>query len=589
MNIIGISAFYHDSSCCLLQDGKLVAAASEERFTRIKHDARLPSQAFRYCLAQAGLSPNDIDCIAYYESPVKKVGRQLAFSSQLRDKHAFSWLDHRMPLQMIHEKFGYDGQIFQYDHHLSHAASAFYYSGFKHSAIFTVDGVGEWTTTGYGNGDLDEISLFETVDFPHSLGLLYATITAFLGFRVNEGEFKVMGLASYGQPKYLSELRELIEIRSKGQYRLNLKYFDFLAGTQMFSDELADLLHLDPRTPEAEITADHQNLARSVQLLIEEILLMKTSYLKEITGKKNLVMAGGVALNAVANARIRRESGFRDIFIQPASGDAGGCLGAAALAHYQLTGKRHSTKRLSSLYLGPKYSNREIKNILRATGIEAEEFISQEDDLIDKAVDRLLTGEIIGWFQGRMEFGPRALGARSILANPLLPDIQARINKVVKKRESFRPFAPVILWPYHEQFFDLNHHVPFMIETCSVIAQNELPGITHIDGTARPQTLKEEENPRLAKLIDSFYRRSGYPILVNTSFNQRGDPIVCSPIDALFCMGNSLIDVLILEDFLITRENLPENWPQIIEDWNTENHYLKSQSSQGLDNLYSLF
>ena len=588
MNILGLSAFYHDSSCCLLQNGELIAAVSEERFSRIKHDARLPAQAFRYCLAQANLTPSDLDCIAYYENPVNKVARQLSSQRPFSPSDDRTWIDPNIPLRLIRENLGFDGEIICFDHHASHAASAYFYSGFQESAIFTVDGVGEWTTTAYGYGAADHLSIFETVDFPHSLGLLYATITAFLGFQVNNGEYKVMGLASYGEPIFLDQLWQLIELKKKGQFRLDMDYFSFVSGNQMYAPQLASLFKIDPRLPGAEIKAEHINLAKSLQVLTEEILLNKLAYLHKTTGANNLSMAGGVALNAVANGRIRRESPFKNIFVQPAAGDAGSCLGAAALAHLKLTGQRHTQHRLPDVYLGPQFSNRKIAALLSSTGVVADDFTDREDQLIQAVVERLLANKIVGWFHGRMEFGPRSLGARSILANPLAPDIKDRINQAVKKRETFRPFAPSVLHNHLAQHFDIAHQTPFMIETCQVTSALELPAITHVDGSARPQTLTGDENPRFAKLLTAFYEKTNCPILVNTSFNQSKQPIICTPTDALLCIGTSSIDVLVIEDFIVDKDQLPGNWEEILIAWNMEQQQIDQQTNNLIhNNLYT--
>lgn len=567
MNILGISAFYHDSACCLMQDGKLIAAASEERFSRIKHDNRLPVHAFRYCLTAAGLHPDEIDCIAYYENPVKKSGRQLAYYPYKKPGIHIVDLNPLEPLRLIREHLGFRGKIVCFDHHLSHAASAYYFSGFEESAILTVDGVGEWATTAYGVGNQGGVSLFEQVNFPHSLGLLYATITAYLGFRVNSGEYKVMGLAAYGQPTYLDQLRQTIALKQKGQYRLNLDYFDFERGTEMYSPLLQDLLKLPTREPESAIRTEHENLACSMQRLLEEILLEKLDFLQNETDQENLCMAGGVALNAVANARIRREGPFQRVFFQPVAGDAGGAIGAAALATRAIADQKKKISPVFDLYLGPKFSNDDVVQVLSATGVPYGDYSGKEDDFIQAVLERLLENQIIGWFQGRMEFGPRALGARSILANPMGPDVQDRINRVIKKREAFRPFAPVVLWPEAQAHFDLHQPAPFMIETCKVTSALSLPAVTHIDGTARPQTLDPNSNPRLYRLLSAFYERTGCPMLVNTSFNQRGEPIVCDPVDALRCLGTSELDALVIEDFILDKTDTPANWQKLIEAW----------------------
>lgn len=567
VNVVGLAAFYHESACCLLQDGKLVAAASEERFSRVKYDPRLPVKAFRYCLQAGRLTPADVDCVAYYESPTEKLARQLWAGVPKGESGDFSWLDPQQPQRAIRERLGYEGRIEFLTHHHSHAASAFFFSGFRDAAILTVDGVGEWATTTYGRGRGAEIELFEEVHFPHSLGLLYSTITAYLGFRVNDGEYKVMGLAPYGRPRYVDQMRALIRSGPGGQYTLDMSYFDFLQGSAMYSGRLCDLFGAPPRQREAEITPFHQDVARSLQAVLEEILLEKVRYLADRVASPNLCLAGGVALNCVANGRILRQGPFERLFVQPAAGDAGACLGAAALAHVRLTGERHTYEPLRQVYLGPGATADEVAALLSATGLPARDFRRREADLLAAVVDRLERYEIVGWFHGAMEFGPRALGARSILANPQDPDVRDRLNRLVKKREAFRPFAPSVLYDHAAQHFDLDHPSPFMLETCRVTSSLSLPGITHVDGSARPQTVDSATSPRYAALLEAFYRRTGCPMLVNTSFNMRGEPIVCTPVDALLCMGNAGLDVLVLEDFLVDREMLPENWPALLAAW----------------------
>ena len=553
MNILGISAYYHESACCLLQDGRLVAAAEEERFSRIKHDPRLPVSAFGFCLEAGRLSVADVDCIAYYESPVKKLSRQLWAGEPVGAPPGQPWLDAGRPEREIREVLGFEGKILRFDHHQSHAASAFYFSGFQEAAVLTVDGVGEWATTSYGRGSGSELALFEEVEFPHSLGLLYSTLTAYLGFRVNDGEYKVMGLAPYGTARYADRLRQVLLSQPGGQYRLDLSYFDFLRGRRMFSDKLADLLEGPPRAPEAPLEPRHQDVARSLQLVLEEMLLEKVGFLRTRVDTPNLCMAGGVALNCVANGRILREGPFDRLFVQPAAGDAGGCLGAAALAHVELCGERPGHGRLGHAYLGPRYPVEEVAEQIRSLGISALDFRGREANLLEATVDRLLAGRVVGWFHGAMEFGPRALGARSLLADPRDPDMRERLNRLVKKREAFRPFAPSVLASEASGHFDLDHASEFMLETCAVRSPLSLPAITHVDGSARPQTVDPEQAPRYAALLAAFHRRTGCPLLVNTSFNVQGEPIVCTPLDALTSLSESEIDCLVLEDFLIDR------------------------------------
>ena len=570
MNILGLSAFYHESTCCLLQEGALVAAASEERFSRAKHDPGLPVEAFRFCLRSGGIDVSDLDALAYYERPADKLSRQLWAGVPEGSSPDFAWLDPGQPERAIRERLGYEGPLLTYPHHLSHAASAFFYSGFPEAAVLTVDGVGEWATTTYGHGDGAGLDLFEEVRFPHSLGLLYATLTAYLGFRVNSGEYKVMGLAPYGRPRLLDRLRQLIALGPGGSYTLDLRYFDFVRGRRMYSDSLSELLGAPPRRPGEAITPFHQDVARSLQALLEEVLLDKARYLHERTGSLNLCLAGGVALNCVANARLLRQGPFERLFVPPAAGDAGGCLGAAALAHRDLSGEsgeRPKPEPLRHAFYGPRWRAAEIASLVASTGLPAQDFSGREPDLLAAVVDRLLEQKVVGWFHGAMELGPRALGARSLLADPRDPEVRERLNRMIKKRESFRPFAPSVLLAHAAEHFDLDHPSPFMLETCQVISPLPLPAITHVDGSARPQTVDPEDYPRFAALLAAFHRRTGCPILLNTSFNVADEPIVCSPFDALFGLGTSGIDALVLEDFLFDRSALPEGWGELLAAW----------------------
>ena len=554
MNVVGISAFFHESACCLLRDGRLVAAAEEERFSRVKHDPRLPVSAFRWCLKEGGIGIADIDAVAYYESPVRKLARQL-----------WSGLppgDPGRPEREIREGLGYEGPVLTFSHHASHAASTYLFSGFPEAAVLTVDGVGEWDTTTYGRG----LEVFERVEFPHSLGLLYSTITSYLGFEVNDGEYKVMGLAPYGRPRYAERIRSLVSSGPGGQFTLDLRYFDFLQGKRMYSDALSDLFGAPPRTRGSEITDFHQDVAQSLQVVLEEILLEKVRWLHRQTGLRSLCMAGGVALNAVANGRILREGPFERLFVQPAAGDAGGCLGAAALAHLELTGERPA-EPMRHAFFGPSWTADEVGSILSSTGLRYLDYRGREPELLEAVVDRLADGKVVGWFHGRMEMGPRALGARSLLADPRDPEMRDRLNHLVKKREAFRPFAPSVLLTHAREHLDLDHPSPFMLETCRVISPLPLPAVTHVDGSARPQTVGPATAPRFAALLEAFRRRTGCPILVNTSFNVKGEPIVCSPADALLCFAGTGIDSLVLEDFILDREALPENLPELLESW----------------------
>ena len=565
MHIVGLSAFYHDAACCLLKNGNLVAAASEERFTRVKHDPRLPVHAFRYCLEEGGIDITEIDAVAWYEMPVDKVARQL-WAGMPKDRATdFAWFDPRVPERAIRQRLGFQGPIHFFPHHLSHAASSFFFSGFEEAAVFTVDGVGEWATTSYGRGSAAGIELFDEVHFPHSLGLLYATITAYLGFKVNDGEYKVMGLAPYGTPRLVEKIRNLVSSLEKGQFRLDMRFFDFVRGQRMYSEALCDLLGRAPRQTDEPIQSFHQDVAYAVQKVLEEILLEKVGYLREFTNTRNLCMAGGVALNCVANGRILRESGFEKLFVQPAAGDAGTALGAAALAHHKLAGQFRAS--MDHAFWGPAWHEEPLDAIVHATGLPFKDYRGSEANLLEAVVQRLAAGKIVGWFQGRAEWGPRALGARSILANPLMPETKEHLNNAIKKRESFRPFAPSVLLSQAKEHFDLDQGSPFMLEVCQVSSELELPGITHVDGSARPQTVDPETAPRFAALIQAFQHQTGCPLLVNTSFNVANEPVVNSPADALFCFANAGLDCLVMGDFLLDRNQLPEGWVQRCRSW----------------------
>jgi carbamoyltransferase len=570
LNIIGISAHYHDAACCLLRDGELICAAEEERFSRVKHDPRLPWQAFRFCLAQGGLTLTDIDCIAYYENFDKKLSRQVWMNlrperSETARRRFLSHLSQRTksPAHEIRQGLGFTGPIEIFDHHQSHAASSFFFSGFEEAAILTTDGVGEWTTTAFGRAAGAEVELFEEVHFPDSLGLFYSAITAYLGFEVNDGEYKVMGLAPYGEPRYVEQVRALLKPGRDGQYRLNMQYFDFLRRDRMFSDQFVELFGAPPRAAESELLPFHQDIARSAQWVLEEVLLEKVSYLHDRVPSRNLCMAGGVALNCVANGRILRDGPFEQMFIQPAASDAGGCLGAAALAHARRTGERPTQGRLTHMLWGPAVSDAEVASLLASAGIEAADYRGRTADLLEATADRLAAGKVIGWFSGRMEFGPRALGSRSILADPRGEQMRDRINALVKMREAFRPFAPAVLASRAAEHFDIDHPSPFMLETCPVISTLSLPAITHVDRSARLQTVDPESNPLFSELIERFAERTGCPILLNTSFNMRGEPIVCTPADALLCFTRSKMDSLVLGSFLLDRESISPAWSEL--------------------------
>jgi carbamoyltransferase len=567
INVIGISAFFHDSACCLVRDGELVCAAEEERFSRVKHDSRLPKRAFRFCLAEGGLTLPRVDRLAYYEDPRKKLERQLWMALRPQTPETAR---RRMCAQLlsnlgrvereIREQLGYEGPIEIVDHHQAHAASSYYYSGFEEAALLTVDGVGEWATTAYGRAQGKELELFEEVRFPHSLGLLYSAITGYLGFEVNEGEYKVMGLAPYGRPLYVEQLRAVLAPEAAGQYRLDMSYFDFLTAERMHSDRFVELFGEPAREPGSELLQFHCDVAASMQRTLEELLLEKVRYLHQQVPSQNLCLAGGVALNCVANSRILREGPFSQLFVQPAASDAGGALGAAALAHLRATGERPRQGRLTHAFWGPRSPAGEVARLLAGTSAAAIDFRGRVDELVAATAERLAAGRAVGWFHGRMELGPRALGARSILADPRHPGMRDRINNLVKMRESFRPFAPAVLSDRASAHFDIDHASPFMLETFRVHSELELPAITHVDGSARLQTVDDAASPRFAALLRAFEGVTGCPILLNTSFNVRGEPIVCTPEDALICFVRSGIDTLVLEDFLLDREGVPAAW-----------------------------
>jgi carbamoyltransferase len=544
-----------------MQDGILTAAAQEERFSKKKHDSAMPVKAFFYCLKEAKIAINQVDCLAYYEDPVKKLARQLWSGYDYEKGESGYRMDPKRPEREIRELLGYEGPIKYYSHHLSHAASSYYASGFKSAAILTVDGVGEWATASLGEAKGKHIKLFEEIHFPHSLGFLYSAVTGYLGFRVNSGEYKVMGLAPYGKPIYVDRVKKLLRMEDKGQFRLEMKYFDFLKGKRMYSDALIELFERPPRQPETDFSQFHKDVAKSLQAALEDVLLEKARYLFDRTGLTDLCMAGGVALNCVANSRILQDGPFQRLYVQPAAGDAGGAFGAAALAHIELSDNGHDNcdgngfDKLAHVYLGPEYSASEIYRLLRSTSLVTKDYRLQPEKLINEAAQRLSRGKVIGWFQGRMEYGPRALGARSILADPRDPDMRDKINAMVKKREAFRPFAPVVLEEKAREHFDIDHPSPFMLETCKVISRLNLPAITHVNGSARIQTIDEQSIPRYVELLKEFDRLNDCPILLNTSFNVRGQPIVCSPVHALLCFINTEIDSLVLGDFIIDKED----------------------------------
>lgn len=559
MNILGISCFYHDSAACLLQDGKIVAAAQEERFNRIKNYPGFPINAINYCLQAKNLTIYDIDHIGFYEKPFLKFARVVL--SHLRS-YPFSlknflrtmpdWLENRLIIPIyLKKELGFEGKTFFIKHHLSHAASAFLVSPFEESAILTADGVGEWTTMTLGMGKDKNITVFKEIHYPNSLGLFYTAVTTYLGFKALNGEGKVMGLAGHGKPEYLDKFREMVQVKSDGSFKLDHSYFGFNKGNRMYSRKFLRIFGPE-RLPETAITERHYNIAATLQQFTEEILIKIARNLYDLTGSDNLCLSGGVFLNCVANGKILEKTPFKKIFIQPAAGDSGGALGIASYIYHSLFEKQRDYI-MKDAYLGPNYTQNYIERILLRQSLKYKKL---EDNEISRFMaEKISLNNIIGWFQGRMEFGPRALGNRSILANPCNPDMKDILNSKVKMRESFRPYAPAVLEDRLKDFFVLNVESPFMLLAAPVREEKKtiIPAVTHIDGTARIQTVNKETNPRFWQVIKEFENLTGTPVLLNTSFNLRGEPIVCSPEDAINCFLKSQMDYLVLENYVIEK------------------------------------
>lgn len=574
--ILGISCYYHDSSAALLRDGKIVAGAEEERFTRKKHDNSFPINAINYCLNQEGITIKDLDYIGFYEKPLLKFERVLyqhldgfPFSFKTFLASMPSWLNEKIRIRKtIKKKLKYKGEIFFIEHHLAHAASTFLVSPFKEAAILTVDGVGEWTTTTYGIGKFNDIHLMKEIKFPHSLGLLYSTITAYLGMSVNNSEYKIMGLAPYGlmnreKNVYYKKLLNVIDIKEDGSFRLNLDYFCFHYKDRMPSEKLCELLEGPVRKKESELTQKHKDIAAALQMVLEDALLKTLTHLYEVTKCENLVFSGGVALNSVFNGKILRNTKFKKIWIQPNASDGGTSIG---VAHYVyntiLENKRNYVMENASL--GPEYKTEEIKNFLDENKIKYYEF-KNEKELLEKTAKLIFENNVIGWFQGRMEWGPRALGNRSILSNPCNPGMKEILNLKVKHREKFRPFAPVVCVEDALDYFECDEPIPeptdFMLMVYPIKKEwhGKIPAVTHVDGSGRLQTIRRFQNPLYYDLIKEFGKLSKIPMLINTSFNIRGEPIVCNPKDAYKCMMGTGIDYLIMGKFLIKREENPKD------------------------------
>jgi len=591
MKILGLSAFYHDSAACLLVDGELVAAAQEERFSRKKHDHRFPGAAVDYCLGEAGIEAADLDSVAFYDKPWLKFERLLetymAFAPQGLPsfyKAMPLWLRQKLWMEDLIRKElgGYAGEVLFPEHHQSHAASAFFPSPFERAAILTSDGVGEWATASWGTGRDTKMELRQELHFPHSLGLLYSAFTYYTGFRVNSGEYKIMGLAPYGEPKYVEHiLSHLLDLREDGSFRLNMRYFNYCQGLTMTSKAFDELFGGPPRKPEAELAQKQMDLARSVQEVTEEIMLRMARHVRRQSGERYLCMAGGVALNCVANGKILRAGIFDDVWIQPAAGDAGGALGAATFAWHQVHDGRRKPSgaldRQAGSYLGPRFSSSAIGTWLEKRGAPFTRLAS--DTLFETVADLLVEEKVVGWFSGRMEFGPRALGGRSIIGDARSQRMQSVMNLKIKYRESFRPFAPACLAEDVESLFELDRASPYMLLVADVqarrrratsrteedlfgidklnVPRSDIPAVTHVDYSARVQTVHRETNPSFHRLISAFKKRTGYGVLVNTSFNVRGEPIVCTPEDAYLCFMRTEMDVLVLEDCVLYKADQP--------------------------------
>jgi carbamoyltransferase len=599
--VLGISAFYHDSAACLLRDGEIVAAAQEERFTRKKGEAGFPARSVAYCLEVARIRVEDLSAVGFYDKPLLKFERILEtyLSVAPRGLRSFIlagplWIKDKLFIDRnLREHLGYPGEILYAEHHESHAASAFLPSPFDAAAILTMDGVGEWATASVGVGRGNDVELIEELHWPDSLGLLYSAFTYYLGFKVNSGEYKVMGLAPYGEPKYAGLiLRELMDLREDGSFRLNQKYFNYLSGLTMTSAAFDGLFGGPPRVPESALTQRDMDLAASVQHVCEEVMLRMARTAHRLTGLEDLCLAGGVSLNCVGNGRILREGPFRNVWIQPASGDAGAALGIALLIHHRHHGNPRTLvpgrDSMKGSYLGPEYTPEQIERYLTSAGATYRRL--EEADLLEEVASHLAAERVVGWFDGRMEFGPRALGARSILGDPRSPRMQAQMNIKIKFREGFRPFAPSVLRERVSDYFELDADSPYMLLVAPVreerriapteqqrslwgierlnVPRSDIPAVTHVDYSARIQTVSREASPRYHALIEAFERRTGCPLLVNTSFNVRGEPMVCTPEDAYRCFMRTHIDTLVLGPFVLDKATQPE-W-QEAEEWKEE-------------------
>ena len=594
MYILGISAFYHDSAACILKDGEIVAAVQEERFSRIKHDPSFPTKAILFCIERAGITPEQINSVVFYEKPFLKFERLLETYLAFAPK-GFQSFSKAMPLwvkeklfqkltivnalnETFRKNIEWEEKLLFSEHHLSHASSAFYPSPFNKAAILTMDGVGEWATTSLAIGEGNSIQIIKEINFPHSLGLLYSAFTYYTGFRVNSGEYKLMGLAPYGQPKYVEIIKDnLIDIKDDGSFRLNMNYFDYCTGLTMTNDKFHKLFNGSPRESESDITQKEMDLASSIQKVTEEVIIKLAQNISITTGLENLCLAGGVALNCVANGELLKQKFFKNIWVQPAAGDAGGALGAALNIHYLMHNNNRKIKKhkdsMKGSYLGPNFDNLEVKKSL--DNLHANYNFFSLNEIINLTAKKIADGMAVGWMQGRMEFGPRALGARSIIADPRSPKMQKQLNLKVKYRESFRPFAPSVLAEYASDWFELDGYSPYMLMVAKIlqnkryemtenqkslfgieklnIERSEVPSITHVDYSARIQTVHANTNPMYHRLISKFYELTKCPILVNTSFNVRGEPIVCTPEDAFKCFMGTDLDCLVIGNYFLEK------------------------------------
>lgn len=591
MYMLGISAYYHDSAACLVKDGEILAAAQEERFTRKKHDFNFPYHAIQYCMDAGGISAKDLDFVAFYDKPFIKFERLLESYLAYAPKGITSfikampiWLKQKLwTKELLKKDLGYEGEVIFPEHHESHAASAFFPSPYQEAAFLTIDGVGEWNTTTFGVGKGNQIEIRGNLDFPHSLGLLYSAFTYYTGFKVNSGEYKVMGLAPYGEPKYVDViLNELMDLKEDGSFRMNMKYFNYCVGLTMTNKNFDKLFGGSARKPETKLTQREMDLARSVQDVTEEIMLRMARHVHQCTGQKNLVLAGGCALNCVANGRILREGPFQNIWIQPAAGDAGGAAGAALFTWYHYLENERSADGVNDFqqasYLGPGFSDEEIEAFLKKNEAPYERL---ERSAIPSRTAELINSEkVIGWFQGRMEFGPRALGSRSIIGDSRSKNMQSVMNLKIKFRESFRPFAPTVLVEHVSDYFEIDRESPYMLLVAAVredkrvnsqsenkdlfgieklkVPRSVIPAITHVDYSARIQTVDKKNNGLYYDMIKAFYDLTGCPVIINTSFNVRGEPIVCSPQEAYTCFMRTEMDYLIMGSFLLDKKKQPE-------------------------------